>query len=83
VVEEARAEGEEIDQKNSIGDWKMPIQILCVFLGCITIYSSLFSIGNFVYGNKGWGYILMVLAAVSVFALFKFFGKIGTESSTD
>ena len=83
VVEEARAVGEEIDQKNSIGDWKMPIQILCVFLGCITIYSSLFSIGNFVYGNKGWGYILMVLAAVSVFALFKFFGKIGTESSTD
>ncbi|MBN2376063.1 MAG: Na+:solute symporter [Sedimentisphaerales bacterium] len=83
VVEQARAEGDEIDQKNAIGDWKLPIQILCVFLGCITIYSSLFSVGNFVYGNQGWGFVLIGVAAVSVFALFKCFGKIGVESSSD
>jgi Na+/proline symporter len=83
VVQQARDDGEEIDQKNSIGDWKLPIQILCIFLGCVTIYSSLFSIGNFVYGNTSWGVLLIVVAAVSVFALFKCFGKIGTESSSD
>ena len=82
VVEQARAEGHEIDQKNAIGDWKLPIQILCVFLGCITIYSSLFSVGNFVYGNQGWGFGLIGVAGVSVFALFKCFGKIGAESSS-
>ncbi|MCF7973892.1 MAG: Na+:solute symporter [Phycisphaerae bacterium] len=80
VVMEARADGEEIDQKNAIGDWKLPMQILCVFLGCITIYASLFSVGNFVYGNQGWGFALIVLALASVYALFKCFGKIGVES---
>ncbi len=80
VVLEARADGEEIDQKNAIGDWKLPIQILCVFLGCVTIYASLFSVGNFVYGNNAWGFILIAFALVSVFALFKCFGKIGVES---
>ncbi len=80
VVLEARADGEEIDQKNAIGDWKLPMQILCVFLGCVTIYASLFSVGNFVYGNKAWGFILIAFALVSVFALFKCFGKFGVES---
>ena len=69
-----------IDQKNAIGDWKLPMQILCVFLGCVTIYASLFSVGNFVYGNTTWGFILIAFAVVSVFALFKCFGKIGVES---
>ena len=80
VVREARADGEEIDQTDAIGDWKLPIQILCVFLGCMTIYACLFSIGNFLYGNRGWGFALLAFASVSVFALFKSFGKIGVES---
>ena len=80
VVLEARADGEEIDEKNAIGDWKLPMQILCVFLGCVAVYASLFSVGNFVYGNKAWGFILIAFALVSLFALFKCFGKIGVES---
>jgi Na+/proline symporter len=80
VVTEAKADGEDIDQKNAIGDWKLPIQILCVFLGCVTIYASLFAIGNFVYGNMAWGFILIGVALVTVFFLFKSFGKIGAES---
>jgi hypothetical protein len=83
VVKEARKDGEEIDQKNAIGDWKLPVQILCVFLGCVTIYSSLFAVGNFVYGNKGWGFGLIGVAVAAVFALFKAFGKIGAESRSD
>lgn len=80
VVADARADGEEIDQKNAIGDWKLPVQILCVFLGCVAIYSSLFSVGNFVYGNKAWGFILIGVTVAATFALFKCFGKIGVES---
>jgi len=82
VVREAREDGEEIDEKNAIGDWKLPMQILCVFLGCITIYSSLFAVGNFVYGNMAWGYVLIALAVISIVVLFKCFGKIGVESSS-
>jgi Na+/proline symporter len=80
VVLDARADGEEIDVKDGIGDWKLPMQILCVFLGCVAIYSSLFSVGNFVYGNMVWGIILVVVAAVAIVALFKLFTKIGIES---
>jgi hypothetical protein len=80
VVLEARAEGEEIDQRNAIGDWKLPMQILCVFLGSIAIYASLFAVGNFVYGNTIWGVILIALACAALFALFRCFGKIGVES---
>ena len=80
VVSDARAEGEEIDVKDGINDWKLPVQILCVFLGCVAIYSSLFSVGNFVYGNMVWGIVLAGVALVATLALFKSFHKIGVES---
>ncbi|MBI9016999.1 MAG: hypothetical protein JEZ07_07045 [Phycisphaerae bacterium] len=80
VVAEAKADGEDIDSTNGIGDWKMPIQILCVFFGCVAIYSSLFAIGNFLYGNTGWGITMLAVAAVSTVILFNFFGKIGVQT---
>ena len=83
VVLDARADGEEIDQTDGIGDWKLPMQIMCVFLGCVAIYASLFSVGNFVYGNMWWGFILAGVALVATVFLFKFFTKIGVESRTD
>ena len=79
VVEDARKDGEDIDEKNAIGDWKLPIQVLCVFLGCVAIYSALFAVGNFVYGNLTWGIVLTALMGISTFALFKCFGKTGVE----
>lgn len=79
VVLDARADGEEIDQKEGITDWKLPIQLLCVFLGCVAIYSSLFAVGNFVYGNMLAGGLMLLLAAGAMFILFKSFGKLGTE----
>ena len=80
IVREAREDGEDIDTKNAIGDWKLPTQVLCVFLGCVAIYGSLFAVGNFVYGNIGWGIALIIVACVTIFMLFKSFGKIGVES---
>jgi len=79
VVLDARADGEEIDQKNGITDWKLPVQLLCVFLGCVAVYSSLFAVGNFVYGNIVAGAVMTVLAAVSMVILFKSFSKLGAE----
>ncbi|MCK5675384.1 MAG: Na+:solute symporter, partial [Verrucomicrobia bacterium] len=76
---DARADGEEIDQKKGITDWKLPIQLLCVFLGCVAIYSSLFAIGNFVYGNLLAGVLMSVLAGGAMVVLFRSFGKLGAE----
>ena len=79
VVLDAREDGEEIDQKNGITDWKLPIQLLCVFIGCIAIYSSLFAVGNFVYGNLLSGILMSILASGTMVVLFKLFGKLGAE----
>ncbi len=79
VVAEARAEGDNIDEKIHGQAWEMPVQILCVFLGCIAIYCFLFAIGSFCYGALGKGSILAVVAATALAGLFKCFGKLHAE----
>jgi Na+/proline symporter len=56
--------------------WEMPLQILCVFIGCVVIYSSLFSIGSFVYGQPWQGTTLAVLALTGTYFLFRLFDKL-------
>jgi Na+/proline symporter len=71
VIEEARAEGVEINQAEEGKAWEMPKQILLVFLGCVAIYSSLFCIGNIVFGELMNATVLGIVAAVSTFFLFR------------
>ncbi|MDH5379481.1 MAG: Na+:solute symporter [Cyclobacteriaceae bacterium] len=71
VIDEAAAEGININEKEEGKAWEMPKQILLVFLGCAAIYSSLFSIGAFIYGDFIRGSILGVVVAVTTFYLFR------------
>lgn len=48
---------------------KLPIQILGMFLGCLGVYSGLFSVGSFVYGNVIMGTILSSIAVISIGAI--------------
>lgn len=75
VVEEARADGEPCDDGAGVV-WQMPKQILLVFIGCITIYASLFSIGGFVYGEILQALILGAVSLLGVWALFKLLGTL-------
>lgn len=79
IVDEAVAEGDIINEKEQGRAWEMPIQILCVFIGCIVIYSSLFAIGNFVYGNLLGGLVLLAIATAGTLFLFKSFSKLRVE----
>ncbi len=79
VIEKARADGDMIDEKYYGKKWEMPLQILCVFIGIIVIYSSLFSIGSFVYAKPLTGIILGVIALAGIYFLFKSFDKLRTE----
>jgi Na+/proline symporter len=79
VVDEARADGDMIDEKDHGKAWEMPIQILCVFIGIIVIYSSLFAIGNYIYGNNMFATGLVVLAVAGTYFLFKSFSKLRAE----
>ena len=76
VIMEAEADGDMIDEENAGKAWEMPIQILLVFIGCIVVYSSLFSIGNFLFGNLLTGSFLLIIAIFGTVFLFKSFGKL-------
>ena len=76
VVREAEADGDMINEENAGKPWEMPIQILLVFIGCVVIYSSLFAIGNFLYGNTPMAVTLLVIAMIGTVFLFKSFGKL-------
>ena len=79
VVQEAIDDNDPVDLKDRGLDWEMPIQILLVFIGIIVIYSSLFSIGSFVFGKVGQGFILMGVAMIGTFFMFKYFGKLRAD----
>jgi len=79
VIVEAEMDGDMIDEKNKGQAWEMPIQLLCVFIGIIAIYSFLFSIGSFLYDNITQGTVLVVVALIGIYFLFKLFGKLRTE----
>ncbi len=53
--------------------WPVPNGILCMILGCISIYSILLGVGQLIYGNNiGFGLIGLSLAsAISLFRLWK------------
>ena len=76
VIRDAEADGDMINEENEGKPWEMPIQILLVFIGCVVIYSSLFSIGSFLYGNIMTAVILLIIAAIGTVILFKSFGKL-------
>lgn len=75
VVEEAIADGEPVDDGQGTA-WQMPRQILLVFLGLMSIYGALFTIGSYIYGNLVQGTILGVISLVGVIVLFKQMAKL-------
>jgi Na+/proline symporter len=48
---------------------KLPLQLLCVLIGCISVYSFLFATGNILYSNLGLGFGLLALSILGTFFL--------------
>ncbi|MCF8221884.1 MAG: Na+:solute symporter [Bacteroidales bacterium] len=80
VVDEATRDGVTIIDDKDLGrKWEMPLQILSVFIGIVAIYSSLFSIGSFIYGKPALGILLGLVAALGTVFLFKNFDKLNAD----
>lgn len=77
VVEAAKAEGDPIEAEDA--RWDVPHGLLSVVLGCLGIYSALFSIGNFVYGNNGYGVMMAALFGICIFLLMRLWNKLNIE----
>ena len=79
VVNKAIADNDPVDLHDRGLAWEMPVQILLVFIGIAVVYSSLFSIGSFVYEKPGQGFILMGVAIIGTYFLFKSFNKLRAD----
>ena len=74
IVEEARKDSEDITEENE--SWTVPSGIIAMFLGCILIYSIMFSTGYFIYGSYKLAIPLLGLAIISGLYLIKVWKKI-------
>ena len=67
-------------KKNNIklgkAEWIVPQGILCMFIGCICIYSALFSTGYFIYGEYNSAILFLAVTLISSFFLFRYSKKI-------
>ena len=74
IVEEARSDSEDIIEENE--SWTVPSGIIAMLLGCIMIYSIMFSTGYFIYGSYKLAIPLLGLAVISGLYLIKVWKKI-------
>jgi SSS family solute:Na+ symporter len=75
VVKRADAEGLELIKEKGL-KWDVPTGLLCMLLGCIFIYSTLFSIGYFLYGELSSAFLFIGIAVVSLLFLIKSWKKL-------
>jgi Na+/proline symporter len=56
--------------------WKVPQGLLCMFLGCVAVYSALFATGNWIYSRVLPAVLLTGLAAAASALLFMLWGRV-------
>lgn len=78
IVDRATREGVELIKEKDL-KWDVPTGILCMILGCLLIYSTLFAIGNFIYGNSLIAIIFISTAVVSALILARLWKKLISE----
>jgi Na+/proline symporter len=79
VVEHASAEGDRLEPEGQA--WKVPLSILCMVAGCFAVYSTLFSIGYFLYGNMMLGLLLAAVATASAIFLFRMWDRVNAPET--
>lgn len=75
VVDNAKAEGATLTKENDLR-WDVPTGIICMILGCMLIYSTLFAIGYLLYSNYQIAGILLIMAIGSAFLLTRFWKRL-------
>ena len=62
---------ENITMSDEKEEWIVPKGIICMIIGCLTIYSALFSTGYFIYGEISSALIFLLVTIISGLILFK------------
>jgi hypothetical protein len=66
VLAKAAAEGVPINKEQG----QLPLEILSMMIGCITIYAALFTTGNWIYGNTATALLLTAITGAGTAFLF-------------
>ena len=74
VVDQAAKDGINIIGKKE--SWDVPTGIICMILGCMFVYSILFSIGYFIYAKYLFAVFLLTVSLVSLFFLKKAWSRL-------
>jgi solute:Na+ symporter, SSS family len=78
VVVNARKQGIELIKEKDL-KWDVPTGILCMIMGCLAIYSTLFAIGNLLYKEFPLTIIFTGIALISAFILTRLWKKLISE----
>ncbi len=57
------------------GGWSVPQGLLCMMLGCIVVWATLFGVGYLFYGRTWLGGVMVVFAVVAAAALWRLFAR--------
>jgi Na+/proline symporter len=69
IVDDAKKEGVNIEGNKEA--WDVPTGIVCMVIGCISVYSILFSIGSFLYSKYTVAISLLAISLISLYFLQK------------
>lgn len=78
VIDKARSEGVELVKEKDL-KWDVPTGILAMLSGAVAIYSVLFSIGTFLYGEMRTATIFVVIAVIATTTMIYFWKRLRTE----
>jgi Na+/proline symporter len=54
----------------------LPLEILAMLIGCLTVYSALFAVGYWIYSNYIPAFILTAVVGIGAFSLFQLWNKL-------
>ncbi len=77
VIDEAKEDNVDIVDSNE--GWSVPSGIVAMLLGCVLIYSCLFAMGYWIYGEYDWAICLTVSAIISGYLLKRIWNKIKAD----
>jgi Na+/proline symporter len=78
VLTEAANAGIELDSAHQ-KSWDVPVGLLCMLLGSVFVYASLFATGYWIYGQHLLAAILSAVAIVAALALIKTWGRLSFD----
>ncbi len=79
VIERAAAAGDPIAAGEA--EWDVPTGVMAMLAGCFAVYSALFAVGHWIYGNYLLSAALAAVAAAAGILLVRAWGRISGKGS--